>query len=248
MLTRPTREVLAQWGCAHREEPLYGPDGSAAYDDAIRRDSSEIREIMAVARATDGAVLELACGSGRITAPLLTLRRAVTAVDTSDRMLELLRERAGRFSSSLEVVRDDMTSFDRPAAFGLIVLGATSITLLDEAARQRLFARVRGNLRSGGVFVVTVATDYPVAAAHDAVTLDADRFLSAEVDTVARIRDVNLVVRGRDQAVVYSSRVHLLTAPDLIVELESAGFAVSNTPVGESASVATAVTALVATC
>lgn len=247
MLTTRTREQLARWGCAFDEEALYGPAGSDAYDEAIRHDTSEIREIVAIARRARGSILELACGSGRLTLPLLAIRRPVTAVDTSERMLEMLRLRAGRFAASLRTVADDMTAFERPGEFGLVVLGATSVTLLDGAARRRLFARVRRNLTADGLFVVTVAAAYPTTAG-EFLALDDERFLSAQIDTVARVRDVNLVVRKSDRAVVYSSRVQLLTAPELIAELEAAGFRVTEAAVGASVSAVTSLSCLTATC
>ena len=86
-------EVARFFGDRLRVVDFYGPHGSAVYDELTRHDQSEIAELVRLLRHCDGAVLELACGSGRITLPLLACGRDVVAVDNSGRMLELLDER-----------------------------------------------------------------------------------------------------------------------------------------------------------
>ncbi len=110
-------------------------------------------EILAAARKTAGPILELAAGSGRITRALLALGRPLTAVDSSVEMLAILKGKAedrtfNPRSVPVELVEADMSGFDVGGEFGCVVLGASSITLLDPRGRRELF-------RSGGGFIGT---------------------------------------------------------------------------------------------
>src|SRR5260370_15729284 len=95
---------------------LYGPDGSRLYDHMLRNDRAEIDEFLRVAEGHPGPVLELACGNGRTTLPLLEAGYEVVGLDSSPDMLARLPEKlddparrdlAGR----LAIVQGHMTSF-----------------------------------------------------------------------------------------------------------------------------------------
>jgi methylation protein MtfA len=74
-------------------------------------------------------------------------------------MLDLLRRRLSELPAELRgraaVVAGDMRTFRLPTVFGAIVLGTTSISLLDEAGRAALFERVREQLAPGGRFLIS---------------------------------------------------------------------------------------------
>ncbi|WP_138443166.1 daptide-type RiPP biosynthesis methyltransferase [Sinomonas susongensis] len=147
-------------------EDLYGVAGSRLYDRITADDLSELPEILGAARATTGPILELASGSGRITRALPALGRALTAVDSSPEMLAMLKERSGARSfnprgTHLEIVCADMSKLDFLGTFGCIVLGASSVTLLDGERRKGLFRRVRDCLAPDGRFVLTVLDPLP---------------------------------------------------------------------------------------
>lgn len=138
---------------------LYDAAGAAVYHDTGSLDPTEIRELVRLVRATSGPVLELAAGSGRLTLPLLGLRRPLTAVELSADMAAILRTEGARARGGdlLEVVEADMSDFDLGRTFGVVALGASSIALLDPAGRQGLYACVRRHLAPGGVFLLSVA-------------------------------------------------------------------------------------------
>lgn len=152
-------EVLAGYGDRVALHDLYDAVGAPVYHDLAAADTSEIREVLRVARAVTGPVLELASGSGRLTLPLLALGREVTALELKADMLDLLRERLAAAPPGVRArcapVQGDMAAFDLGRAFGLVVLGTTSVSLLDDAGRTGLFASVRAHLAPGGRFLLS---------------------------------------------------------------------------------------------
>lgn len=146
---------------------LYDAYGAEVYDDTVDSDVSEIRELSRLLRGGTGPVLELAAGSGRLTLPLLRLRRPLTAVELSGRMVELLRDRAARLrpaeAANLRVVQGDMARLDLAERFTSIVLGTASISLLDGAGRAGLLDGVRRHLDADGSFWLSVVTFAPGA-------------------------------------------------------------------------------------
>ncbi|MGW1465538.1 daptide-type RiPP biosynthesis methyltransferase [Streptomyces sp. NPDC002308] len=152
-------EVLAGYGDRVVLHDLYDAVGAPVYHDLAAADTSEIREVLRVARAATGPVLELASGSGRLTLPLLALGREVTALELKAEMLDLLRERLAKVPpgarSRCVPVQGDMAAFDLGRTFGLVVLGTTSVSLLDDAGRAGLFASVRAHLAPEGRFLLS---------------------------------------------------------------------------------------------
>lgn len=151
---------------------LYGPSGAHLYHNFTLRDDAEIDELLDLAGQHRGPVLELACGSGRITLPLLRQGYQVQGLDFSPHMLGLLQERLAepenrQLAGQLHTVEGDMTAFSLGRRFSVIVLGATAIWNLDEDGRASLFASVRGHLEQDGRFLFTVLTFTGLAEATE---------------------------------------------------------------------------------
>ncbi|CAH1220578.1 2-methoxy-6-polyprenyl-1,4-benzoquinol methylase, mitochondrial [Paenibacillus auburnensis] len=103
-------------------------------------------------------VLELACGSGRILMHLANRGFSVTGLDLSEDMLKICRKKQAqlpaRLSSRIETVQGDMTDFKLGERFPLIVLSATSISLLRELHDfKRMLGTVEQHLEPGGRFI-----------------------------------------------------------------------------------------------
>lgn len=214
---------------------LYDEHGSAIYDDTGAADSSEIRELVRVVRPRKGPVLELAAGSGRLTLPLLALGRQVTALELSPHMLARLdaavtdhrRER-------LELVQADMADFDLGETFPTIVLGASSITLLEPSRRPGLYACVRRHLERDGRWFCSLAeplvseghgcdeTHHLVGASG--ATYQLHQFW--EPGDAHRSICVHPVDTGQCQVTVCVSTPRLVSRRELDTELESAGLRV----------------------
>lgn len=182
-------------------EDLYEGDGARLYEALLSPVVADIRAFVRVARTTRGPVVDLACGSGRLTFPLAQRGLDVLGVDLSADMLDLLRERAAgeapEVQARIALAQGDMSALDEvpevpDAGIGLATLAATSIVLLHRAAdRRRLFAGVSRRLAPDGRF----ALDVPV---HDLAQLDA----RPERHSVRPHRDT----RGAEAVTVISQR------------------------------------------
>jgi len=223
-------------GSAHHS--IYDVRGAPLYHRLTELDATEVPELLRRLRGREGPVLELACGSGRLTLPLLAAGFAVTALDLSPAMVELLEERVRGASAlphrpvSLRALVADMSDFDLAERFGAIVLGTTSITLLDEQARASCFACVRRHLRPGGTFLmsamdVSAAGREPVESSTPLPTESGE--LLEYLDPVAERRWTSIVLSDGTGAPreLFSSSMRLLPSAQLIEELAGAGLALA---------------------
>lgn len=137
----------------------YQPD----YYDAVTPDSWQGDVEWYVRRALEagGPVLELGCGTGRITLPLAEAGVEVHALDASDTMLNVLRRKladlAPEAQSRVHPFVGDMRTFDLPTRFALVIAPFRAfLHNLTEADRLACLSRVRQQLQPGGGFAFNV--------------------------------------------------------------------------------------------
>lgn len=98
-----------------------------------------------IARERGGRVLDLACGSGRLTIPLAQAGLQVVGGDLSAEMLAQARRRAEVQAVSLELVRLDMRDFDLEGrTFDTIIVAMNSVLHLHSLDDFRGFFRSAG--------------------------------------------------------------------------------------------------------
>lgn len=216
-------------------QPLYGPTGAEIYDAMASGDPLEIREILRMLPAPPGPVLELAAGAGRITLPLLAARHEVVALELSTDMIRLLEQRlaalpAGR-RERCAVVQGDMAAFDLGRTFAAVVLGTTSVSLLDADQRAGLHRSVAAHLGPDGVYLLTTVcppADAPRDSVSDVVTSDGTRYRMVEhVHADRTRRDVVVVpafaADGSDPIPVWHTSIAILPPDVLVAELAAQG-------------------------
>lgn len=101
--------------------------------------------------AAGGTVLELGCGSGRLTAHLLAAGHRVVATDASAAMLALA---ASNLGSDADVRRLVLPGDPLPPADAVVSVGHVLNYLPDEASIDEALAAVAGALRPGGVLAL----------------------------------------------------------------------------------------------
>ncbi|TVR57882.1 MAG: class I SAM-dependent methyltransferase [Spirochaetaceae bacterium] len=109
----------------------------------------------ALARETGGPVLELACGTGRVTIPISRSGFAVTGLDIVPGMLERARSKA----TGLPVrwVEGDARSFDLGEKFRLIfVTGNAFQAFVTNAEQSAVLRCVHAHLHSDGLFAFEI--------------------------------------------------------------------------------------------
>ncbi len=112
------------------------------------------------ARRTGGPILELACGSGRLMAPLLELGECVVGIDSSGPMLERAREvldRAGLLRRAA-LHQADVRTFSLDERFQLAIYALDSFGLLVQVDDQIAALRqIRQHLVPGGLLILDVS-------------------------------------------------------------------------------------------
>jgi SAM-dependent methyltransferase len=104
-------------------------------------------------------VLELACGTCRLTIPLSQAGFDITGLDISPSMLRAARGKAERCGASLTLVQADCTDFSLQRKFQLIFIPQNSLShLLERTDIEACLRCVRQHLAPGGRFVVDVFT------------------------------------------------------------------------------------------
>ena len=102
-------------------------------------------------------VLDLACGPGRHTLPLLRAGCTVTAVDASAFLLDDLNKRLAAESLTADVQQANMLDFKRDQAFDLAISMYTSFGYFDAPDDdRRVLNNVCHSLREGGQLVIDV--------------------------------------------------------------------------------------------
>jgi SAM-dependent methyltransferase len=105
----------------------------------------------ALAQETGGPVLEIACGTGRVSIPIARLDFAVTGLDIVPGMLELARSKSAGLPTRW--VEGDARTFDLGEQFRLIFLTGNAFqAFLTRADQEALLGRVRAHLHDDGLF------------------------------------------------------------------------------------------------
>ena len=138
-------------------------DHASVYSDAQRYD------LVMGAYASDGVlnfyrqqaahygepVLELACGTGRLTIPLALQGVNITGLDLSMEMLEEARVKAAKRGANIRFIQGDIRNFDLGERFGLIFIAAQSLSHLHTREElENCFSCVRKHLAEDGRFLI----------------------------------------------------------------------------------------------
>jgi SAM-dependent methyltransferase len=133
--------------------------------------SEDVPFYVDLARETDGPLVELAVGTGRVAIPVaLATGRTVIGIDSSPAMLAQARTAAAEAGATLDLREGDMRDLTLEEPAGLIYCPFRSLLHLPTwADRRRTFERVAAALRPGGRFAWNVFTfDHHIAATMDA--------------------------------------------------------------------------------
>jgi SAM-dependent methyltransferase len=133
------------------------------YDESpiVRQRTQDVAFYRDAVREFGDPVLELGCGTGRITMALAQMGKRVTGLDLSERMLgRAAKKRAALYKEERErvhLVQADMKQFDLGEKFQLIIIPFRPFQHLLEVRDQvDCLERVRKHLRPGGRLILDV--------------------------------------------------------------------------------------------
>jgi SAM-dependent methyltransferase len=115
-----------------------------------------------LARQQGGSVLEVACGTGRITIPIALNGHPTTGLDRSRAMLDSAAARASAANAPVAFVQGDMRDFALGRHFDLIFVARNSLLhLLSTEDLLAAFAAIRRHLAPNGLFAFDIFNPDP---------------------------------------------------------------------------------------
>jgi SAM-dependent methyltransferase len=140
------------------------------YDEWAEHMTEDVGFYVELARETEGPLVELAVGSGRVAIPVAReTGRPVLGIDSSPAMLALARERAAAAGVELDLRDADMRDLELSKPAGLVYCPFRALLHLPTwADRRRTFERVAAALAPGGRFAWNAFVFDPhIAASND---------------------------------------------------------------------------------
>ena len=97
-------------------------------------------------------ILELMCGTGRVSLPLIREGFRLTCVDYSQKMLNVFRSKL-KEADKVNIVCQDICSLDMPEKYDLAFIPFNSIAeITDNNKRAQAFERIHSHLMANGLF------------------------------------------------------------------------------------------------
>ena len=133
-----------------------------------------------------GAILELACGTGRLLVPIARAGLEVTGVDIVRPMLDRARAKADEAGVALDLVHGDMRGVHLGRRFAMIMIAFNSMLhLASHDDFRALLASVRRHLTPDGVFIFDIFNpSIAMLARHPDARMAVHRFDDPELGEV----------------------------------------------------------------
>lgn len=104
-----------------------------------------------------GEILELMCGTGRVSIPLLDSGRNMTCVDYSKGMLESFGQKIKDKNYNINLIQMDVTNLNLNKKYGLILLPFHSITeIISTDLQIKALQSISSHLDRNGTFILTL--------------------------------------------------------------------------------------------
>ena len=191
------------------------------------------------ARRSGGRVLELGCGSGRLTIPIAQSGVDIVGADLSESMLAAARAKTLAAGVAVEFVHADMRDFELPGPFAAIFIPGNSLLhLFTVDDWKRCLVCVRRHLTPGGRLVFDIskwdlgrlvrdpAQRYPVLKVQNPERGEVVIEETSIYDAAAQVRHIKWYVSAPGctdfRVIEYALRV--VFPQELLLLLDSAGF------------------------
>jgi SAM-dependent methyltransferase len=181
----------------------------------IAREATFIEESLGIERG--GAVLDLACGTGRQAIELAHRGYEVVGLDLSLAMLSRAGEEAQSRSVKLNFVQGDMREMTFEEQFDGVYCWNTAFGYFEEEKNAHVVDRVRHSLKSGGLFLLDVVNrDFIIRQSPSLVWFEGDGCVCMDEMTVdvitsrMKVKRTLMLDDGRTREIEYSMRVYSL--------------------------------------
>ena len=138
-------------------------DSEPLYRDGLHYDAQHVEIVEDIpfyitqAQKANGPILELACGTGRITIPIARQGFDITGLDISPGMLKVAHEKAGRENLTCTFILGDCRNLSIPRKSNLIFIPFNSIAHIhDRRSFGAMCDSVKKHLTKDGHFIVDI--------------------------------------------------------------------------------------------
>ncbi len=129
----------------------------AFYDRMNDQYTGDLAYYTKVCLQAQGPVLELCCGTGRLTLPIFEAGVDITGVDLSSSMLEAARKKASVREFSIPFLQQDILQLELAQRYALVMIPFNSLQCLyTNEEVEHLLANVKKHLLPGGKLVFDV--------------------------------------------------------------------------------------------
>ena len=126
---------------------------------------------LSVAQETGGPILDLGCGTGRMTIPIAQAGYEITGIDIVPGMIERAKQKAGNLTIDWLVA--DARDYHLGQQFRMIFeSGSVFMHMLERTDQRAYLARVREHLAPGGRFVMSLYFPHPSRLQSDSEEKD----------------------------------------------------------------------------
>lgn len=135
----------------------YNKTATILYD--INNKKDDILFYLKHAKKIGGEVLELGCGTGRISIPLVEYGFKVTAVDSSQNMIRALKEKTNnlKIKKNLEIIKGNLTEIRISKKFNLIIMPFRVFQcLLSVDEQQKALLNIKHHLIPNGLLIFDI--------------------------------------------------------------------------------------------
>ena len=186
-------------------------------------------------------VLELACGTGRVTIPLAESGINITGIDISESMLSHAQVKTKEKEVDIEWIKADCRNFHLNKKFNLIVFPFNTIAILhDLKSIESCFSCVRNHLNDSGRFIVDffnprldiltkdpnerdVIAKYPDPDGKGKILVAESHYYDA-ASQISRVKNYYMIGNQKEVAVDFNMRIFFPQELDALIHYN--GFAV----------------------
>jgi SAM-dependent methyltransferase len=184
-------------------------------DEQIAREVDFVEDSLGIERG--GAVLDLACGTGRHTIELARRGYEVVGFDLSLAMLARAGEDAQDHAAKVNFVQGDMREMTFDEQFDGVFCWNTSFGFFEEEKNALVIDRIHRSLRAGGLFLLDVINrDFLIRQSPSLAWFEGDGCVCMDemsVDFITsrmKIKRTMMLDDGRSREIEYSMRVYSL--------------------------------------
>ncbi len=192
-----------------------------------------------LARRAGSPVLELGCGTGRVTLPLANAGYEVYGLDNDPEMLAFLQQQLSP-ETPIHLINSDLTAFTLPLQFPLILLPCNTYSTLTEPQRVSALSCIAAHLTAQGTVAFSIPSPVILAdlADDDEPELE-ETFVHPKTGNPVQVSSAwenqpegvtvswfydHLLPDGKVERDFVQVTHRLLNLDDLTSELEKAGF------------------------